>query len=413
MTLVRGLSLEVSRTAAPLALVRGVRRSPHLPAAEAPRRLSVCLYTPSFDPSGMGAHMVDLVAEYVPAVDVSLMAWPTPGGVRVLDAAAALGARVLRLPRPRDPRFADTIVEFLRRHPAEIFHVHAGTGRENFDGARAARRAGVPVVVQTQHLPWLMGSPKHRVPLFAAIEPVDRLIAVSQGQRATYERVGVPAARFATVLNGIRPRGPGLGRRAARQALGLDPHSPVVLTVGRLTVQKGQRHLLDAVPGLAARFPDLAVVLIGHGHLHDQLVEQARVLGVSDRVHFAGHRTDARMLLDAADVFVLPSRQEGMPLAALEAMDAGLPVVATRVLGTAEVVEDGETGTLVPPGRPQPLGAAVAELLADPARRARYGHAGRQRYRQHFTSGRMAADTLAVYEQVLRAAGVAARRRSP
>jgi glycosyltransferase involved in cell wall biosynthesis len=106
------------------------------------------------------------------------------------------------------------------------------------------------------------------------------------------------------------------------------------------------------------------------------------------------------MLLDAADVFVLPSRQEGLPLAALEAMDAGLPVVGTEVIGTAEVVVDGETGTLVPP-RAAALGDALAELLADPQLRARYGEAGRRRYLAEFTAKRMAAETFAVYEDVL------------
>jgi glycosyltransferase involved in cell wall biosynthesis len=362
------------------------------------------LYTPSVDPSGMGAHMVDLAAEYVPDVDVTVMAWPTPGGIRVLDGAAAVGATPLPLPRPRDPAFGDAIVRYLNAHPAEVFHVHVGTGRENFDGARAARRAGVRVVVQTLHLPWLMGSPKHRVPFFAAIEPVDRLIAVSEAQRRTYERIGVPAELFCTVPNGIRPRAAGLGRAAARRTLGLNVDQPVVLTVGRLMVQKGQRYLLEAVPELVARFPDLAVVILGHGHLHARLAEQAVALGVGRHVHLPGYRADARMLLDAADVFVLPSRQEAMPLAALEAMDAAVPVVATRVFGTAEVVTDGETGVLVPPQDPAALARAVGDLLDDPARVQRYAVAGRSRYLERFTSRRMAADTLAVYADVLSSA---------
>ncbi len=365
------------------------------------RRRSVCLYTPSVDPSGMGAHMLDLAAEWVGQADVSVMAWTTVPGQRLLDRAAALGARAVPLPRPRDPRFADRIVEFLTAHPAEVFHIHVGTGRENFEGARAARRAGVPAVLQTQHLPWLMGSPKHRVPFFRAIEPVDHLIAVSQAQRRTYDRIGLPAQRMTTVPNGVRPRGPGPGRRAARAALGLEPDRLVLLTIGRLTVMKGQRYLLDAVPDLARRFPDLAVVVLGSGHLHEQLRAQADGLGIGDRVYLPGHRTDARMLLDAADVFVLPSRHEGMPLVLLEAMDAGLPVVATRVIGSEEVVADGVTGLLVPPGDPAALGAALSRLLADPILREQYGRAGRQRYRQCFTSARMADDTAAVYQRVL------------
>jgi glycosyltransferase involved in cell wall biosynthesis len=279
-----------------------------------------------------------------------------------------------------------------------------GSGRENFDGARAARRAGVPAVVQTQHQPWLL-NPRKRAPFFRAIAPVDRLIAVSEGVRLTHQRIGVPPARLVTVPNGIVPRRPGPGRAAARATLGLNPDQLVVMTVGRLMVQKGQRYLVAAMPALAEWFPHLAVVIVGGGYLAGKLARQAAELGVAGFLHLPGHRTDARMLLDAADVFVLPSRQEGMPLAALEAMDAGLPVVATDVIGTAEVVAHGVTGTLVPPQDPPALAEALVELLADPDLRHRYARAGRRRYVEHFTSRRMAEDTLRVYEDVLAEAG--------
>ncbi len=107
------------------------------------------------------------------------------------------------------------------------------------------------------------------------------------------------------------------------------------------------------------------------------------------------------MLLDAADVFVLPSRHEGMPLALLEAMDAVLPVVATRVIGSEEVVVDGETGFLVPSEDSAAIAAAVGCLLGDCEMRLRFGAAGRRRFRDHFTFDRMAAATAAVYERVL------------
>jgi glycosyltransferase involved in cell wall biosynthesis len=171
---------------------------------------------------------------------------------------------------------------------------------------------------------------------------------------------------------------------------------------------KGQWHLIDALPDLVPRFPDLALVLLGDGPLRESLRSRAAALGVSRHVVFAGHRPDARRLLAAADVFVLPSRHEGMPLVALEAMEAGLPVVATRVIGSAEVVHDGVTGALVRPGDPTALGAAVGRLLADPDLRRRQGVAGRRRYEACFTRQRMALETAEVYESVLTDAGVAA-----
>ena len=368
------------------------------------RRRSICLYSPSVDPSGMGAHMLDLAAVFRSQADVSVLCWGTPGGLRVLDRAAALGVTTCALPPPRDPAFGQAIVDFLTAHPADVFHIHVGSGRENFDGARAARRAGVPAVLQTQHQPWLL-NPRKRTAFFRAITPVDRLIAVSDGVRTTHERIGVPAERLVTVPNGILPRGPGPGRQAARTALGLEPDHLVVMNIGRLFVQKGQCYLVAAMPALAARFPHLAVVIVGGGYLADELAQQAADLGVAEALYLPGHRTDARMLLDAADVFVLPSRQEGMPLAALEAMDAGLPVVATDVIGTAEVVAHGVTGTLVPPEDPPALAEAVAELRADPDLRQRYARAGRRRYVEQFTARRMAEDTLRVYEDVHARAG--------
>lgn len=374
-----------------------------LPPRPEPRpRRSVCLYTPSADPSGMGVHMLELTAEYVRVADVALMAWPTGPGQRLLEQAEALGAQPVALPHPRAGGFAPAIVGHLRTRPTDVFHVHVGTGRENFDGARAARAAGVPAVLQTLHYPWLMGSTKHQVPFFRALAPVDHLLTVSQAQRRTYERVGLATDRMTTVPNGIRARGPGLGRGAARAALGLHPEQPVVLTIGRLNVMKGHTHLVDAVPALLQRFPDLAVVVLGGGHLYEQLRAQAVALGVGAQVHLPGHRPDARMLLDAADVFVLPSRHEGMPLVLLEAMDAGLPVVATRVIGSEEVVVDGETGLLVRPRDAPALAAALGRLLADPWLRQQYGAAGQRRYHRCFTSARMAARTFEAYEQVLR-----------
>ena len=369
------------------------------------RRLSVCLYTPSVNPSGMGSHMLDLAVEFLPGADVSVLCWDTVAGRRVLDGAAAVGATAHALPHPRDPAFGDAIVAFLHDSPADVFHLHVGSGREDFDGARAARRAGVPAVVQTLHQPWLFRSPRKLVRFTRAIRPVDQLIAVSESMQRSYERVGVPSDRIVTVRNGIEPRGPGPGRAAARAELGLGPDQPVVLTVGRLVRQKGHDLLIEAVPRLVDRFPDVAVVVLGEGSMRGLLTRRAAELGVTDHVHLPGHRTDARMLLDAADVFVLPSRQEGLPLAALEAMDLGLPVVGTDVLGTAEVVVDGETGRLVPPRDTRALADALAELLADPELRAHYGGAGRRRYLADFTAKRMAADTFAVYEDVLRRVG--------
>ncbi|MDP9443649.1 MAG: glycosyltransferase family 4 protein [Actinomycetota bacterium] len=374
--------------------------APPDPVPHVGRRV-ICYYTPSVNPSGMGAQLLDLAAAHAPDADVSVMCRPTEGGRRLLDRAAASGALPVPLPGNRDPAFGRVIADHLTARPPAVFHSHVGWGWEDWDGVHLAHRLGVPAVIQSHHLPFLLSHPRKAERLHRAIEPVDHLIAVSAGVRRTYERIGVPAHRFTTVPNGVAPRGPGPGRAAARRALGLSVDQLVVMTAGRLVRMKGQRYLVDAVPDLVGGFPDLAVVILGEGPLRRELADRAADLGVESVVRLAGHRDDARLLLDAADVFVLPSRHEGMPLAALEAMEAGLPVVGTRVIGTDEVVVDGETGLLVPAEDPHALAAAVADLLAHPDLRAAYAGVGRRRYLEHHTVELMAARTRAVYDAVL------------
>lgn len=377
----------------------GHRTAGRRPVTDLP---AVHLYTPSADPSGMGVHMRCLAEEYAnQGRRVTLMYWANANAERLFAPCEEQDVRLVRLPHPRHPRFAAGIAGDLRRHPSDVFHVHVGTGRENFEGARTARAAGVPAIVQTLHLPWLIRNHRKRSAMLTALEPVDRVITVSQRQRATYERAGAPAQRMVTVPNGVPARPTAPGRAAARRLLDIAPGRPVVMTLGRLTVMKGHRHLLDALPQLLRQVPDVVVVVIGDGHLRLALADRAEQLGVAHAVRLIGHRADARGLLDAADVFVLPSRHEGMPLAVLEAMDAGLPIVGTSVIGTSEAVEDGVSGLLVPPQDPAALAEALGALLGEPEVRHRMGTAGRRRYERLFTAGRMARGTADVYDQVL------------
>ena len=377
------------------------QRRPH---AASRRRLvrSVCLYTCSFNPSGMGAHMLTLAEHYVAAgLGVTVAYWPAPAADALMSRAADLGATPLPTRHPRDPAYAEDLGTVLRHHRPDVVHVHVGTGREDFGGARTAERAGVPAVVETLHLPWLLRDSR-RVPGFLrTLREVDRVITVSERQAESYVRIGVPRATVTTVPNGVPPRGPGPGRDQARRRLGIGPDQPVVLSTGRLVDQKGHRYLVACVPDLLRAFPTAVVVVVGGGPLHDVLAEQAAALGVAHAVRLVGHRTDARELLDAADVYALPSVAEAMPLALIEAMDAGLPAVGTDIIGTSEVVEDGETGLLVPPRDPRALGEALLRLLGDPALRQRYGSAARRRYRTRFTAVRMVEETLQVYDAAL------------
>jgi glycosyltransferase involved in cell wall biosynthesis len=183
-------------------------------------------------------------------------------------------------------------------------------------------------------------------------------------------------------------------RRSVRAAWGAGPDDVVVLVPGALERRKGHAVLLAAAERLPAG-SDLRFVFAGAGSEEAALRRRAGQLGVA--VVFAGFQKDIGACLAAADVVAMPSLQEGLGVAALEAMAAGLPVVASRVGGLGEAVVDGETGVLVAPGDPVALARALAELARDPGRRARLGAAGRRRVLARYTMAQMAEATLACY----------------
>ncbi|MGY0611404.1 glycosyltransferase [Luteimonas sp. A501] len=188
-----------------------------------------------------------------------------------------------------------------------------------------------------------------------------------------------PASRVAAVRNGVPvARAPGDAERAAaRGALGLAADALVIGCVGRLVELKNHRLLLEQVPALAAMFPDLRVLLVGDGPMRMVLEEQARALGIAERVQFTGARDDVARLLPAMDVFALPSRTEGLSIALLEACAAALPVLASDVGGNPEIVCHGGTGLLFQSDDGAALRAALAQLLSDRALRASLGAAAR------------------------------------
>jgi glycosyltransferase involved in cell wall biosynthesis len=170
-----------------------------------------------------------------------------------------------------------------------------------------------------------------------------------------------------------------------------------VLTAARLTRQKGIEYLLQA----ASQVQGADFVIAGDGPERGELEAQAGALGVADRAIFAGHRADMPELLSECDLFVLPSLFEGLPLAVLEAMAAGKPVVATDVGGTAEAVLNGETGLIVPPRDAGALAMAIRRVLDKPEWATAMGAAGRERARCEFSAETMVRRTTEVYEAIL------------
>jgi glycosyltransferase involved in cell wall biosynthesis len=186
-------------------------------------------------------------------------------------------------------------------------------------------------------------------------------------------------------------------RHAARRALGVDDGTVVLLGVGRVVASKQFHRVVAALPGAGAVF-----LLIGDGPELERISTLARSLGLEDRVRIVGPRygDDLAAAYAAADVLVSPSAYEGFGLTLVEGMAAGLAVVADAVGGVTDIVVDGETGLLLPPGDDDALRTALADLVADPDLRARMGAAGRRRAQSHFTPESFAESFTAVYERL-------------
>lgn len=225
---------------------------------------------------------------------------------------------------------------------------------------------------------------------------VDVVIAISEGVHRALVAAGIDPARIVVVPSGVdldRVGAAATSRARERQGLGIADDETLVLGLGALERRKG----FDVLVAAAARCGSpLRLVLAGEGRERDALARQAKDAGV--RLALTGFRDDVAPLLAAADVVAVPSRAEGLGIAALEAMAARRAVVASRVGGLAEVVRDGETGVLVPPDDPGALAAALGRLARDPDERARLGTAAATRVRERFSLDAMAAGTLACYE---------------
>jgi glycosyltransferase involved in cell wall biosynthesis len=213
---------------------------------------------------------------------------------------------------------------------------------------------------------------------------------------------GFPARRLEVLHNGIDP-GPDPGaasadlRQAARRRLELPEQSFVAGTIARFDPVKDLPTLIEAFGTISSGRADARLVLVGDGPRPGELAAAAREAGVGERVVFTGLRDDARALLPAFDVYCNSSLTEGISVTILEAMAAALPVVATGVGGTPEVVVDGGTGRLVPPRDPAALGSAIGALAARPALAAEMGRAGRRRVESAFSLDRMLASYLEAY----------------
>jgi glycosyltransferase involved in cell wall biosynthesis len=361
----------------------------------------VCLFTDSLEPSGVGEHMLTLANELRSCYRVSFVCPPTAQGRSFLERAARMGFKTLALEaRYNTPALSD-LYAWMCGQDIDIFHCHAGITWEGFGGIQVARQARVPVVLRTEHLPYLLTHPVQRMDHRRTVEQVDCIICVSEASCASFIAADVPAHKLKVVRNGVNIRPSQTDRATTLARVGIDPSSDVVVSVGRLAPQKGHHLLISAIPEVLYRHPNAHFLWAGEGPLRDELAERLRREGLDLRVHMLSKRHDVPDLLAAASLFVLPSYFEGLPLSVLEAMGAGLPVVGTRVSGTSEAVLDGVTGRLVVPGNAPALARAIIEVLSDRDLANRWGAAGRKRAMEKFSAAWMAREVHTIYAGLL------------
>lgn len=358
-------------------------------------------YTDSADFGGAEQALLHLLAGLDRRRWRSLLVYhPAPGLAPLLEGARRLGVPVLPAPPlPLGRTGARRIPGFvgrIRGIKPDVFHAHLTWPLACKYGLLSAILARVPVIVATLQLfvdlPYDRST---RLQQRLIARGIGRYIAVSRESAARLrDAFRLPAGKIEVIHNAVPTRPFARAADPELHATQGRGGPPVVLTVARLDAQKGLPYLLEA----ATLVPEAAFVIAGDGPERARLEALARDLGLGDRLVFLGRRGDIPALLASCDLFVLPSLYEGLPLAVLEAMAAGKPVVATAIGGTDEAVAHGETGWLVPPGDPAALAGAIRALLADPPLARRLAKAGNARLRREFSAETMVARVEALYD---------------
>lgn len=377
------------------------------------RPVRVCLFTDSLEPSGMGEHILLLAEQLKQRYTLTFVCPPSEAGKSFLQRAAQLGIATLPLTvRSQDRTAWEQLRDYIGQQAIDLVHVHAGIGWEGHHGVNAADFANAPVIVRTEHLPYLLTDTDEQHHYRTMLKRVDHIITVSKVARTSYIEQGIDACKVTAIANGIRPlrTAPFADRNALRQKLGIPEDARVVVTVGRLTEQKGHQYLLAAIPQIVSAEPSSLFLWLGDGPMKQELREQVAAHRLGKRVQMLGTCKDVALFLQVADLLAMPSLFEGMPLVLLEAMSVGLPIVATKVGGNPELIEDSVHGRLVAPSDPVALASAIVDALANPVQSACWAAAAQQRFADQFTVEQMANKVDMLYQRLL---SQATPRREP
>jgi len=286
--------------------------------------------------------------------------------------------------------------------------LHTWMFHANIPGRVLGRIAGIPVIISSERTMGQEGKFRQRSDHFTAALS-DRIVCVSENVAKYAEQtIHLPAEKLVVIPNGVDPNDyRNLPSKAEARNLSQLPDSAFIIgTIGRMHRVKGLYILLAAFAQLAELNRSVHLLFVGEGTDRQLLIDQAQDFGLNSKVTFLAFQKDIPKLLPALDLFVAASLHEGMPNAVIEAMAAGLPVVATDVGGTPEVVQDGQTGFLVPPGEYEALAISICKLLEDPDLRCRMGKEGKERVAKYFSIEQMTQQFEQLYEQLLVEKGV-------
>ena len=365
-------------------------------------RLSLVVYTDATTIGGAELSLANLVQALPTEVEVTAVGVAPPVLDTVVGERRAARVRVAKGRALVDPVTLAEHVRVMRQLRPDVCHVNLRTPYSCGYGVAAALLLPHARVVAVEHLPLpSLSRSARRLKRLSSRRLAAHVAVGDRAARLVEQDAELPAGSIRTIHNGVpkRPRPVEVRRLAA---------GPVIGSVGRLDRQKG----FDVLVSTLTRLPGVTAVLVGDGPCHRDLERLARESGVADRVVLPGWSDEPWTFLHGFDVFVLPSRFEGFPLAIVEAMRASLPVVATSVGSVGEAVVDGVTGRLVPPDDPAALACALRQLIDDPDTRVRLGHAGRKRAEELFSLETMTRAYVRLYEEVL-GDRVTRRRRRP
>lgn len=316
----------------------------------------------------------------------------------------SLGCRVKKfnVTGPWDISIYPKLYSHIKRKEYDIIHTHSL--KADLWGAIVGSLTRTPLIISTVHNneERLLGNPFVRFLEKRVIGRVDNtIVIVSDGVgRFLMEKAGISKDKMKRVYYGMDASDVEIDKdKDIRQEFGIDGDAPLVGCIGRLTEQKGHIYLIQAAKNIVENFSEVKFLIVGKGELERSLKKLVRDSGLDSNFIFTGFREDVYSIIDKLDLVALPSLWEGFGLVLLEAMAMGKPVVATNVGGIPEIIQDGETGILIPPRNPDALADAIIKLLKDKGLTQRMGEAGRRRVKENFQAARMTKEIEHIYHE--------------